>query len=346
MDPGFEEGGRKILFFTRGRGRGHAIADMEIARHLAAIEPGVQIRFVSYAAGAETFAAYRVPHIDLGLPERNPINETIVLAGKLIGNFDPDLVVAHEEFMALPGAKIFGKPAVMITDWFAQTEQFAMGSLQLADRIMFLDEPGIYEEPEWVRGRVDYVGPVVREFRYRRSDREAARAELGLPADAFLVAVFPGGWREADHPILNLVKDAFALLPHASKNLIWLAGNDMELIRARVESQPAIVVLGYDPLIDRVMAACDIAITKGTRKTLFELQAMGTPSMSLANPVTQVDRFRAARFPANTPFDREDGPQALARCICTNAAREIAPVPMISSGRRCAELILGPLDSI
>jgi hypothetical protein len=83
-----------------------------------------------------------------------------------------------------------------------------------------------------------------------------------------------------------------------------------------------------------------------TRKTLFELQAMGTPSMSLANPVTQVDRFRAARFPANTPFDREDGPQALARCICTNAAREIAPVPMISSGKRCAELILGPLDSI
>lgn len=87
MQPGFEGGGRKILFLTRGRGRGHAIADIEIARQMAAIEPDVQIRFVSYATGADTFEAHGVPHIDLGLPERNPINETIVLAGKLIGRF-------------------------------------------------------------------------------------------------------------------------------------------------------------------------------------------------------------------------------------------------------------------
>lgn len=34
-----------------------------------------------------------------------------------------------------------------------------MDSLGLADRVLFLDDSGIYEEPEWVRERVDYVGP-------------------------------------------------------------------------------------------------------------------------------------------------------------------------------------------
>jgi hypothetical protein len=126
-----------ILFFSRGRGRGHALADIEIAHAIQARSPETDVRFVSYATGAETFAAHGVSHIDLGLPERNPINETIVLAGKLIGGLNPDIVLAHEEFMALPAAKIFDKPTVLITDWFAESEKFAMGSLRLADRILF-----------------------------------------------------------------------------------------------------------------------------------------------------------------------------------------------------------------
>jgi len=141
--PEFGGDGIKILFFSRGRGRGHAIPDMEIGRELAALDAAAQVRFVSYATGADTFEAHGIAHIDLCLPERNPINETIVAAGKVIGWLNPDLVVSHEEFMGLPAAKIFSKPAILITDWFAESEGYAMSSLRLAEKIIFLDSPGI-----------------------------------------------------------------------------------------------------------------------------------------------------------------------------------------------------------
>jgi UDP:flavonoid glycosyltransferase YjiC (YdhE family) len=179
---------------------------------------------------------------------------------------------------------------------------------------------------------------VLREFRYRRKDRLIARQELGLHPDTFLVGVFPGGWAESEHPVLELVTGAFALLPQTDKRMVWLAGKDEDHIRGNTGKE--IIVLGYDPQIDRVMAACDVAVTKGTRKTLFELQSIGVPSVSIANPLTQVDRFRAARFPSNTPLDAKDGPEALARRLIESASRHITPVSIPSAAPHCAALIL------
>ena len=42
----------KILFFSRGRGRGHAIPDMQIAKELERQDSEIEIRFVSYGTGA------------------------------------------------------------------------------------------------------------------------------------------------------------------------------------------------------------------------------------------------------------------------------------------------------
>ena len=42
------------LFFSRGRGRGHAIPDLEIVRELAQITDAITVQFVSYATGAAT----------------------------------------------------------------------------------------------------------------------------------------------------------------------------------------------------------------------------------------------------------------------------------------------------
>jgi UDP:flavonoid glycosyltransferase YjiC (YdhE family) len=338
--PEFEKDKKKILFFTRGRGRGHAIPDMEIAREVEALSSKVEIRFVSYGTGARTFEAHGIPHIDLGLPDRNPINETIVLAAKLIGWLDPDLVVAHEEFMALPAAKIFDKPTVLITDWFVDPEKYSMTTLRFADRILFLDEPGIYEEPEWVRGRVEYLGPLIRKFRYSGADRGRAREELDINAGTFVIVVLPGSWREAESPILDLVVAAFDLLPDASKRLIWMASDDRDLIREKVGARADIDVRGYEPEIDRILIASDVAITKGTRRTLFELASLGIPSVSLVCIENPIDKARVGHFSNNEALREEADGADLLVAIGRAKLRRKEPLPPLVTTRACAERLL------
>jgi UDP:flavonoid glycosyltransferase YjiC (YdhE family) len=338
--PEFDDGKKKVLFFTRGRGRGHAIPDMEIAREIAALSGEIDVRFASYGTGARTFEAHGVAHVDLGLPDRNPINETIVLAGKLIGWLDPDLVVAHEEFMALSAAKIFDKPTVLITDWFTDAGSYSMSTLRLADRVVFLDEPGIYEEPEWVRGRVEYIGPVIRNLGYTRHDRARAREELGIERDALAIAVLPGSLPEGEAPIVDLVLAAFESLDSRVRRLIWAAGDDRDLIRNKTQGRAGVDVRGYEPEIGRIMAAADVAITKGTRKTLFELASLGVPSVSLAFGDNPIDRVRAGRFAHNEALEEGAGPAALANAVRRARVRDVEPVARGDAARNCARLLV------
>lgn len=60
-----------ILFFSRGRGHGHAIADMLLQQQLSASGAEVAIEFASYATGLSTFRSREIEAFDLKLPENN-----------------------------------------------------------------------------------------------------------------------------------------------------------------------------------------------------------------------------------------------------------------------------------
>src|SRR3954462_3562579 len=105
--PEFDPEKRKILFFSRGRGRGHARPDVEIVRELQAMRPDVETRFVSYRPRAETILELGFAVMDLDMAEGGATAEISVAAGRLIRWLDPDLIVSHEEFAAAPAAKIF-----------------------------------------------------------------------------------------------------------------------------------------------------------------------------------------------------------------------------------------------
>jgi len=278
--PEFEAGKKRILFFSRGRGRGHAIQDIGIVRALEAMRPDLEVRFVSYGTGAETFRAFDISLIDLDLPDYGGVVDTSVLAGKLIGWLQPDLVVSHEEFPAIPAAKIFDKPTLVLTDWFIEAEGYAMNSLKYADQILFLGQAGVFWEPPWIRERVRYLGPVLRPFQYGRGDRLRARQELGIPADAVVVSVLPGSWLEADTPLLGAVREAFQALTADTKRLIWLAGADYASIQEAMTGRADVLVLEKYWDADRLMVASDVAVTKTNRKTVFELQYLGIPTIA------------------------------------------------------------------
>lgn len=173
---------RKMLFFSRGKGRGHAVPDAAIGNELQKLEPRLELTFVSYSTGAATLKELGKEVIDLGLPEDNPLWDTSLRVVRLLRDQEPHtIVVSHEEFCVAPLAKAFGFPTVFLTDWFVSAESHYMRSLQHADEIIFMDRPGLYDEPSYLSGKVHYVGCVLRPLNSQGLSREEARLQLGLP---------------------------------------------------------------------------------------------------------------------------------------------------------------------
>ncbi len=337
--PEFDGDKRKVLFFSRGRGRGHAIPDIEIARELLALRAEIDLRFVSYGLGAETLSAAGFPLIDVGLPDISPIAEMTVIAGRLIGWLRPDLIVAHEEFPVAPAAKVFNKPILFITDFFTDPAMYSMGALKFADEILFTGRPGVFPEPAWVTGKVRYVGPVLRKFAYARQERRRARTELGIPVDAFVLSVFPGNWDESQAPALELIQAAFDRLSHDPKALVWVGGKDPECVESKLAGRPDTRVFRFYPQVDRIMCASDVAITKTNRITATELDSLGIPSIALSydlNP--QDDQAVAGLETVERLHAKELQPDVLAGAIEHLASRAFPEKahPLVSGGCLCA----------
>ena len=290
-----------ILFFSRGRGSGHAIPDAAIAKELAALNNELDIRFASYATGVDTLSGMGLGVIDLGLPEANDPVETLVLAARVIGFLRPKLVIAHEEFAALPAAKITSIRTAFLTDWFVEPEDFNMNLLSYADEIIFLDEDGIFEEPPQAEGRVHYAKPVLREFQYSRADRERARAELDLPPGAVVISVIipPGRRVESVAPLYDLLMPAFEALDEPEKLLLWLAGDDYGTLSQRARSNACVIVKRNVEPFDRLMVATDLAFTKGNRNIVLELAELGIPSISVSHRLNLIDDLRGLRVRSN-----------------------------------------------
>lgn len=269
--------------------------DVEIVRELQRTMPELDIRFVSYAEGAREIAAAGFPIIDLGLPAQNSYVETSVLAGRLIGWLQPEAVIAHEEFAVMPAAKIFDKPTLFLTDWFTSPEKLTMAALRLADRILFLEEPEVFEEPETLRGRVSYFGPYQREFLFSRDDKAKARQECGLPGDAKLVGVFPGSWQEASTPLAELLEVCLPLLESINVHVVWMAGDDSQSLSERFSGQARFIIRQNERQIDAWMVACDAAITKCNRKSAMELLRLGIPSLAISWGFNPIDDFWVKR---------------------------------------------------
>lgn len=327
------------LLFSRGRGRGHAIPDLAIVEELRQLRDDVRVRFVSYATGAATLKEFGRNVVDLELPAANPQIETQIRATRVIGNLCPNLVIAHEEFTAMPAAKVFGLPTLFLTDFFVRSESFAMQALAYADEIIFTGEPGNFEEPEQVRGRVSYVGPVLRQFRFSRADRRQAREELGLRQDALVISVLPGSWTEQQAPIFELVTTAVDSLQHERKSIIWIAGADYQLLCQCAPNHPYLSVARMDCEIDRLMAASDVAITKANRMTCLELAALGIPSISLSHELNLPDDAVVSRISSNVHLSvkHTDAP-SLARVISETLAKAAGSRPVPVCSEKCGRV--------
>lgn len=294
--------GPTVVLFSRGRGRGHAIPDLAIIAELRSLCPGLDLQVASYAVGAETFRSHEEPVIDLELPEQNDFVETLLAAAGVLENTATCLVIAHEEPAALVAARVAGLRGIYLTHWFTGGRDLTSSSLRCADQIVFLGDRGWFDEPIEARGRVTYVGPVVRPLAYAPADRQRARAELALSPDEVVLLVLHGSPTDAIVPISGLVLAAFDKLRCSNKTLAWVVGRDRDTIEGQVHGRPDVRLIDTDWVVERWMVACDVAITKGTYNFALELAALGVPSLSLSNGHNYMDDLLLQRIPSNTPL--------------------------------------------
>jgi hypothetical protein len=292
-----------VLFFSRGKGRGHAVPDAAIADDLRALVPGVTITFVSYSTGAATLKGLGWSVVDLDLPEDHVPWESVVRVLPILQRVEPALVVAHEEFAVVPVAKGLGVPVVYLTDWFLGADSLPMQALKHADEVVFLDEAGYQDVPAYLSRQITYVGPVLRKFPSPPQTRWECRDALGIPRRSPLVVVVPGSsalHSEALAPIADVVLDGFDALETSDKRLVWVAGDrDRERLATRCASRPDVRILKPHDAILTTMGAADVVLTKGNRITVLEAQALGIASVSISSGNNPLDDNRVCRVPTN-----------------------------------------------
>lgn len=300
----------RVLFFSRGRGHGHAIPDIEIVRRIGELDSRFEFVFASYSTGHQTFTQAGIPAIDMRLPESNPYLPTLAVAHNLIEQVKPAAVISHEEFAALVASRLLGRPTVFLSAWLPMGSGMAVESMAYADGAVILENDGIFPIPPFMPSRPLFVGPIRRRFAYQRADKLSARSELALPTEATVITVLPGGSSTEERvPISDAVVSAFQAIP-GTKRLVWLAGKDHDFLKAKFQSDPNIVVLRFHPTIEQVIVASDVVVTKGTRGATLDCASLGVPTISLSNGSNPIDDYLVSKMTSNVALNSAavDGP--------------------------------------
>ncbi|HTB79576.1 MAG TPA: hypothetical protein VK717_01685 [Opitutaceae bacterium] len=290
----------KALFFSRGRGHGHAIPDMAIVEEMYTLAQDIEVTFVSYATGAQTFKAANHHVYDLGLPANNRYLATLSKARELIKRLKPDIVIAHEEYAALVAAYEFEIPSIFISAWLPLANTIGAESIAYASSIIIIEEPGVFAVPKDVTTKPIYVGRILRKLSYGLVDRARLRAEMRIAEDAVVIVVVPGGAAtEEDSPIADIVLSAFLKIPQEGKYLYWLAAKDFEMLQKRTAGIRGIEIMEFVYPVERMLACADAIITKGTRGITLDAASLGIPSISLSPGINPIDDTLVPRIKSN-----------------------------------------------
>lgn len=325
-----------ILAVSRGKGRGHAVRDLEISNELENMAPGINIQFVSYAVGAQTFRDARRSVVDLHLPVKNSFPETLVRVSREISMRKPRLVVAQEEFAALTASRLQGIQSVFTTHWFPRQDHPFARSLFHADGLICMEREGAYPKFDGLPYEVRYTGPIVKRMNVTQSCRSIIRSEYRIEDDETMVLVIPGSTGEVEEPSIALISAAFRTLKNKRAKLFWIDSNQ-ELTHKWSLREPFLNVIPRISDPERLMLACDVAITKGTYNTTKELEWLGVPQIALSwerNPVD--DHFSKTTRGCIWISARQSSSDELAKAIRCALQMPRGPIMQGSDGARAA----------
>jgi pimeloyl-ACP methyl ester carboxylesterase/predicted glycosyltransferase len=183
----------------------------------------------------------------------------------------------------LPMASGGPAEAALTADYNAEMVEQIARYPRLRDRSVFIGNPadlvadplgpGLLSVREWTEAHFQFAGYVTG---FPPVDRAAVRAELGYGPDDRVCVVTVGGSGVGGH----LLRKVVAAYPHAEKRvpglrMVVVAGPRID--PASVPAQDGVEVLGYVPMLQRFLTACDVAVVHGGLTTTMELVAARRP---------------------------------------------------------------------
>jgi UDP:flavonoid glycosyltransferase YjiC (YdhE family) len=263
---------------------GHATRDVAIAQALQCLAPDVDVTFASYARGLPMLRNAGYSPIDLGLPPQGQNNQRLLRIAQLIREQQPHLVVSDEELLALPLARLHGVLSLLITNWLIEEPRYPEADyMNSAAAIIFPDLPDSFALPASLQCPVFFTGPIVRPFLHSPEERDKIRATLGMGRETPALCVITGGNLPDDLHFLETSLAAFQAMD-CDRHLILLAGELKETIAPQVAHDARIILEDYAFDADQYVIASDLVICRGGHNTLWELAALGIPSLSVPPP--------------------------------------------------------------
>ena len=313
----------KVIFTCGGTG-GHINPAIAVANILKERHPDCQILFVGAKTGMEENlvprAGYELLTIRCSSLSRKKnlqglkwniraarvVMEAVKECKKIIGQFQPDVIVGTGGFASFP-ALYAGSKMGIPTCVHESNAVPGLTTKLIADRatkmlVSFAESAQYYRHPE----RVEVVGmPVRKEF--ITTEKAAARKELGLDQRPVIVSAFGSLGAEAmNHVIADMLKlEQDAGLPfqhiHATGTSGWKwMPQHLQGLGVETENGKGLDVREYIYNMPTVMAAADVIIGRAGASSCNEIGASGTPCVLIPSPnVTNNHQEKNARILEN-----------------------------------------------
>ncbi len=288
----------KYIIAGGGTG-GHINPGVAIAREIITNEPDAEILFVGTEKGLESKLVPRegfdIKYIDVKGFRRKLSLDTFKTVGKLfksfgsvkqiIREFEPDAVIGTGGYVCFP--VVFCAALKKIPTIIHEQNAFPGITNKILAR--YVDEVAIsFEEARFRfkgKARITFAGNPIRND-LLLLNRAKARENLGIVGDSSLVVIF-GGSLGAEH-INECVREMINLHgKEISYNLILATGmkHYEKVMRYIKDPLPEnIQVVPYIYNMGEVLAAADLAVTRGGAITISELSVLGVPAILIPSP--------------------------------------------------------------
>ncbi|HEX8374375.1 MAG TPA: UDP-N-acetylglucosamine--N-acetylmuramyl-(pentapeptide) pyrophosphoryl-undecaprenol N-acetylglucosamine transferase [Geminicoccaceae bacterium] len=305
--PLLSEGTPRVLFACGGTG-GHVYPAIAIADAVRAARPGAAVAFAGTRDRMEWTAvpkagypihAVTVSGFQRGLSgaalKRNATFPLKLAKGlweswRLVGAFDADVVVGTGGYVSGPvglAAALRGRPLVV-------QEQNAIAGA--TNKMLARRAARVFVGFDATRGDLptgEAAGNPVRADLVAASAtpeaRLAARAELGIAADADVLLV-TGGSLGAGPLNVALERHLGTVFGNPRAVVLWAAGTRYyDAVRAAAPVHDRLHLVPYLDRMDLAYAAADLAIARSGALTCSELAATGTPSVLVPSPNVTAD---------------------------------------------------------
>ena len=289
---------KKVIISGGGTG-GHIFPALAIANSLKKLEPGILILFVGAedrmemekvpAAGYDIVglpvAGFNRRHILKNLPVIVRLWKSLRIAGRVLRDFKPDMVVGVGGYASGPILRQAGKRGIPLViqeqNSYAGVTNRLMAKKALRIYVAY-DDMGRYFPADKI---VKTGNPVRQSFENLDTLKKEALEFFGLSGGAPVVLVLGGSLGAGT--INRSITDNIKAITDSGSQWIWQTGsNYFEDINALISVTSAgnIRVTGFINRMDYAFAAADVIISRAGAGTISELCIVGKPVILVPSP--------------------------------------------------------------